>query len=109
RVGMTFGHEFVGEVVETGSSVEKLKVGDKVMVPFNIACGVCVFCKQELCGNCHESNPEATAAGGIYGYSHTAGGYDGGQAEFVRGPCGDADPRLNPDDNGGAKAPPSFE
>lgn len=96
RVGMTFGHEFIGEVVETGSSVEKLKVGDQVLVPFNIACGKCSFCKQELFGNCHESNPEATAVGGIFGYSHTAGGYDGGQAEYVRVPYADVGPMVIP-------------
>lgn len=96
RVGTTFGHEFVGEVVEIGSSVEKLKVGDKVLVPFNISCGKCAFCKQELFGNCHESNPEATAVGGIFGYSHTAGGYNGGQAELVRVPYADVGPTVIP-------------
>ncbi|WP_225975300.1 zinc-dependent alcohol dehydrogenase [Anseongella ginsenosidimutans] len=103
RVGMTFGHEFTGVVVETGSLVEKLKPGDHVLVPFNIACGVCPFCKQELYGNCHESNAEATAVGGIFGYSHTAGGYDGGQAEYVRVPYADVGPvvippEMDPDD-----------
>jgi threonine dehydrogenase-like Zn-dependent dehydrogenase len=97
RVGMTFGHEFVGVVEEIGASVEKLKVGDNVLVPFNIACGQCVFCKQELYGNCHESNPQATAVGGIFGYSHTAGGYDGGQAEYVRVPYADVGPTVIPD------------
>jgi threonine dehydrogenase-like Zn-dependent dehydrogenase len=86
RVGMTFGHEFTGVVEELGEDVEKLKVGDHVLVPFNIACGTCVFCQQGLYGNCHESNPQATAVGGIFGYSHTARGYDGGQAEYVRVP-----------------------
>lgn len=97
RVGMTFGHEFVGTVEEIGSSVQKLKVGDNVLVPFNIACGQCVFCKQELYGNCHESNPQATAVGGIFGYSHTAGGYDGGQAEYVRVPYADVGPTIIPE------------
>ena len=96
RVGMTFGHEFTGIVEEVGSGVQRLKVGDHVMVPFNIACGSCPFCKQELFGNCHESNPEATAVGGIFGYSHTAGGYDGGQAEFVRVPYADVGPTVIP-------------
>ncbi len=96
RVGMTFGHEFTGIVEEVGSGVQKLKVGDHVMVPFNIACGSCPFCKQELFGNCHESNPEATAVGGIFGYSHTAGGYDGGQAEYVRVPFADVGPTVIP-------------
>src|SRR5438045_672989 len=96
RVGMTFGHEFTGVVVEIGSGVQKLKVGDHVLVPFNIACGTCPFCKQELYGNCHESNPEATAAGGFFGYAHTAGGYDGGQAEYVRVPYADVGPVVIP-------------
>ena len=97
RVGMTFGHEFTGVVEQIGSEVQKLKVGDHVMVPFNIACGSCPFCKQELYGNCHESNPEATAVGGIFGYSHTAGGYDGGQAEYVRVPYADVGPTVIPE------------
>ena len=97
RIGSTFGHEFIGEIVEIGSGVKNVKIGDRVMVPFNIACGKCAFCKQELYGNCHESNPEATAVGGIFGYSHTAGGYDGGQAEYVRVPYADVGPVVIPD------------
>ena len=97
RVGMTFGHEFTGVVEEVGSAVQNLKVGDHVLVPFNIACGTCPFCRQELYGNCHESNPEATAVGGIFGYSHTAGGYDGGQAEYVRVPYADVGPVIIPE------------
>src|SRR3954464_323329 len=96
RVGSTFGHEFIGEIVEVGNAVEKVKIGDRVMVPFNIACGKCAFCRQELYGNCHESNPEATAVGGIFGYSHTAGGYDRGHAEYVRGPYADVGPMVIP-------------
>lgn len=97
RTGTTFGHEFIGVVEEIGSSVEKLKVGDHVIVPFNISCGKCAFCRQELYGNCHESNPQATAVGGIFGYSHTAGGYHGGQAEYVRVPYADVGPTVIPD------------
>ncbi|KEO75791.1 zinc-dependent alcohol dehydrogenase [Anditalea andensis] len=97
RVGSTFGHEFIGVVEEVGSDVHKLKVGDNVMVPFNISCGECSFCKQELYGNCHEANPGATAAGGIFGYSHTTGGYDGGQAEYVRVPYANVGPTVIPE------------
>jgi threonine dehydrogenase-like Zn-dependent dehydrogenase len=96
RVGTTFGHEFVGEVVDVGAGVKRLKVGDRVLVPFNIFCGTCFFCRRELFGNCHDTNPEATAVGGIYGYSHTAGGYDGGQAQYVRVPRADVGPTLIP-------------
>jgi threonine dehydrogenase-like Zn-dependent dehydrogenase len=97
RPGMTFGHEFTGVVEQVGPEVGKLKVGDQVLVPFNIACGKCAFCQQELYGNCHESNPEATAVGGIFGYSHTAGGYNGGQAEYVRVPYADVGPTVIPE------------
>ncbi len=97
RVGTTFGHEFIGVVEDIGSSVHNLKVGDNVIVPFNVSCGKCAFCKQELYGNCHESNPQATAVGGIFGYSHTAGGYDGGQAEYVRVPYADVGPTVIPE------------
>ncbi|MDR6905349.1 alcohol dehydrogenase [Agromyces sp. 3263] len=97
RVGHTFGHEFVGEVVEVGSSVERLTAGDRVMVPFNIYCGSCYFCSRGLYSNCHNVNPNATAVGGIYGYSHTCGGYDGAQSEYVRVPFADVGPGLIPD------------
>lgn len=97
RVGTTFGHEFTGVVEEVGSAVHNLKTGDHVLVPFNIACGQCVFCRQGLYGNCHESNPQATAVGGIFGYSHTAGGYNGGQAEYVRVPYADVGPVVIPE------------
>ncbi len=96
RVGTTFGHEFIGVVEDIGTDIKKLKVGDHVIVPFNVACGRCAFCKQGLFGNCHESNPCATAVGAIYGYSHTAGGYDGGQAEYVRVPHADVGPMVIP-------------
>ena len=96
RVGMTFGHEFTGVVEEIRPEVRNLKKSDQVLVPFNIACGKCVFCQQGLFGNCHESNPEATAVGGIFGYSHVAGGYDGGQAEYVRVPYADVGPTVIP-------------
>lgn len=97
RVGMTFGHEFTGIVEEVGSEVTKVKVGDHVLVPFNVACGRCIFCKQGMFGNCHESNPQATAVGGIFGYSHTAGGYNGGQAEYARVPYANVGPTVIPE------------
>jgi S-(hydroxymethyl)glutathione dehydrogenase/alcohol dehydrogenase len=84
-------------VEQLGPEVANLKVGDQVLVPFNIACGQCHFCKQGLFGNCHESNAQATAVGGIFGYSHTAGGFDGGQAEYVRVPYADVGPTVIPD------------
>lgn len=97
RVGMTFGHEFVGVVEEIGPSVQKLKVGDRVMVPFNISCGSCYFCTRGVYSCCHNANPNATAVGAIYGYSHTCGGYDGGQADFVRVPFADVGPSVIPE------------
>ncbi|MFD1048826.1 alcohol dehydrogenase catalytic domain-containing protein, partial [Kibdelosporangium lantanae] len=97
RVGMTFGHEFIGVVEDVGSSVRNLSRGDRVMVPFNIFCGTCWFCARGMYSNCHNVNPNATAVGGIYGYSHTCGGYDGGQAEYVRVPFADVGPTTIPD------------
>jgi threonine dehydrogenase-like Zn-dependent dehydrogenase len=97
RVGHTFGHEFIGVVEQIGPSVQNLQVGDRVMVPFNIYCGTCFFCARGLYSNCHNVNPNATAVGGIYGYSHTTGGYDGGQAEYVRVPFADVGPSIIPD------------
>jgi S-(hydroxymethyl)glutathione dehydrogenase/alcohol dehydrogenase len=97
RVGHTFGHEFIGVVHEVGPSVENLQAGDRVMVPFNVFCGSCYFCARGLYSNCHNVNPNATAVGGIYGYSHTTGGYDGGQAEYVRVPFADVGPSKIPD------------
>jgi len=97
RVGTTVGHEFIGVVERVGPSVERLSPGDRVMVPFNVYCGSCYFCARGLFANCHNVNPNATAIGGIYGYSHTCGGYDGGQAQYVRVPFADVGPSLIPD------------
>jgi threonine dehydrogenase-like Zn-dependent dehydrogenase len=98
RVGTTFGHEFTGVVEQVGPSVEKLRPGDRVVVPFNISCGRCFFCSRQLYGNCENTNPGSSLASGIFGYSHTTGGYDGGQAELVRVPLADVGPMKIPDD-----------
>ena len=92
RVGTTFGHEFIGIVERVGPAVESLAPGDKVLVPFNIACGSCYWCSRSLTASCHNSNPSSTLMCGVYGYSHTAGGYDGGQAELR---LGFTDPTLS--------------
>jgi len=98
RVGSIFGHEFTGIVEEVGPAVQKLKVGDHVLVPFSIACGACFYCQRGLHSNCDNVNPEASAVGGIFGYSHTAGGYNGGQAQYVRVPFADVGPSVIPSD-----------
>ena len=106
RAGDILGHEFMGEVVEVGSAVNNLQVGDRVVVPFPIACGNCWFCQRELFSLCDNSNPNAPLAelffgespSGIYGYSHIMGGYAGGQAEYVRVPFADVGPLKVPDD-----------
>ncbi|HEY3821408.1 MAG TPA: zinc-dependent alcohol dehydrogenase [Polyangiaceae bacterium] len=98
RVGCVMGHEFAGVVEELGSSVESLSRGDRVVVPFNISCGTCFYCIRGLSANCENTNPNASVASGIFGYSHTTGGYDGGQAEYVRVPFADVGPMKIPDD-----------
>jgi len=105
RKGDILGHEFMGEVVELGSDVKNLKIGDRVVVPFPIACGNCFFCEKELYSLCENSNPNAWmaeklyghAACGIYGYSHLTGGYAGGQAEYARVPFADVGPLKVPE------------
>src|SRR5262245_62901609 len=92
--GDVLGHEFMGEVVELGSGVRSLRRGDRVVVPFAIACGACFFCREGLTSLCDNSNPNAEmaealygfSAAGLFGYSHLYGGYPGGQAEHVRVP-----------------------
>jgi threonine dehydrogenase-like Zn-dependent dehydrogenase len=98
RVGTTFGHEFTGVVEEVGADVRNVQPGDRVAVPFNISCGMCYYCEQELYALCENSNPNSEVACGVFGYSHTTGGYDGGQAEYVRVPFGDVGPMKIPDD-----------
>lgn len=98
--GDVLGHEFMGEIVETGSEVTRLQKGDRVVVPFTISCGHCHFCNRELYSLCDNSNPNAEMAkeqlghaiSGLYGYSHMMGGFSGGQAEYVRVPYGDVGP-----------------
>jgi threonine dehydrogenase-like Zn-dependent dehydrogenase len=100
RSGDILGHEFMGEVVDVGSEQKKLKVGDRVVVPFTISCGHCFFCKRQLFSLCDNSNPNAWIAeemygsspAGLYGYSHMLGGYAGGQAEYARVPLADSGP-----------------
>jgi threonine dehydrogenase-like Zn-dependent dehydrogenase len=98
RVGTTFGHEFTGVVEEIGSGVLDRVPGDRVVVPFNISCGACFYCRRGLSGDCEASNPSNDLASGVFGYSHTTGGYDGGQAEYVRVPFADVGPMVIPDD-----------
>jgi threonine dehydrogenase-like Zn-dependent dehydrogenase len=103
--GDVLGHEFMGEVVEVGPEVRKLKKGDRVVVPFDIACGNCFFCRKEQWSLCDNSNPNAAlleklyeyAGGGLFGYSHLYGGYSGGQAEYVRVPFADVGPLVIPE------------
>jgi threonine dehydrogenase-like Zn-dependent dehydrogenase len=98
RVGCTFGHEFAGVVEELGASVESLRRGDRIVVPFNIACGTCFFCQRGLTSACENTNPCSSLTGGCFGYSHTTGGYEGGQAELVRVPFADVGPMKIPED-----------
>lgn len=103
--GDVLGHEFMGEVVEVGKGVNNLAVGDRVVVPFPIACGHCSQCERDLFSLCENSNPNAWMAEklwgyspcGIFGYSHLLGGFAGGQAEYVRVPFADVGPMKVPD------------
>lgn len=103
---MVLGHEFMGIVEEVGPNVQNLRIGDRVVVPFPIACGHCFFCQHHLPGHCEESNPEnygpeggilTEKGGALFGYTDLYGGYDGGQAQYVRVPYGDYGPRKVPD------------
>lgn len=105
QTGDVLGHEFMGEVVEVGPGNTSLRVGDRVVVPFTIACGHCFFCKSQLWSLCDNSNPNAWMAeklygysgSGLFGYSHLTGGYAGGQAQFARVPFADVGPLKIPD------------
>jgi len=104
--GDIMGHEFMGEVMEVGKAVNNLKVGDRVVVPFPIACGHCNACKNQAYSLCENSNPNAWmtekmwghSPSGIFGYSHLLGGYAGGQAEYARVPFADVGPLKVPSD-----------
>jgi threonine dehydrogenase-like Zn-dependent dehydrogenase len=103
--GDILGHEPMGEVVEVGSEVKKLKPGDRVVVPFTISCGSCWYCQRSLFSLCDNSNPNAPMArkamgqspAGLFGYSHMLGGYPGGQAEYLRVPFANVGPIKIPD------------
>jgi threonine dehydrogenase-like Zn-dependent dehydrogenase len=105
EAGDILGHEFMGEVVETGREVNNLKRGDKVVVPFTIACGHCFYCKRGLWSACDNTNPNAWmmeklygySGSGLFGYSHLMGGYAGGQAQYVRVPFANVGPLQIPD------------
>jgi threonine dehydrogenase-like Zn-dependent dehydrogenase len=105
RKGDVLGHENLGEVVEVGPANKKLKVGDRVVVPFTIACGECFFCKNGFFSGCERTNPDhdkasllwGNAPAGLFGYSHLCGGYAGGQAEYLRVPYADVGPMKVPD------------
>jgi len=105
QAGDILGHEFMGEVVEVGHANRKLAVGDRVVVPFTIACGHCFFCERRLWSLCDNSNPNAWMAeklygfsgSGLFGYSHMMGGYAGGQAQYVRVPFADVGPIKVPE------------
>jgi len=102
--GDVLGHEFMGEVVEVGPDVKNLRVGDRVVVPFPIACGNCRSCREQNYSLCENSNPNAWMAeklwghspAGLFGYSHLLGGFAGGQAEYVRVPFADVGPLKVP-------------
>ncbi|HEV7136049.1 MAG TPA: alcohol dehydrogenase catalytic domain-containing protein, partial [Steroidobacteraceae bacterium] len=105
KPGDILGHEFMGQVVEIGPEVRRVKVGDRVTVPFPIACGRCYFCRQQMFSLCDNTNPHAGAVeklwgyspAGIFGYSQLLGGYAGGQAEYVRVPFADVGMLQIPD------------
>lgn len=97
QAGDVIGHEPMGVVVEVGRDVKRVKAGDRVVIPFTIACGQCWFCERQLFSLCDTSNPNADMArqamgqspAALFGYSHMLGGFAGGQAEYLRVPFGD--------------------
>jgi threonine dehydrogenase-like Zn-dependent dehydrogenase len=97
RVGHTFGHEFVGIVEEVGRTWRTSRWAIACSCRSTSSAASAISAARACFSNCHNVNPNATAVGGIYGYSHTTGGYDGGQAEYVRVPCADVGPMIIPD------------
>ncbi|WP_315967908.1 glutathione-independent formaldehyde dehydrogenase, partial [Planotetraspora sp. A-T 1434] len=97
ETGRVLGHENLGEVVEVGEAVDRVRVGDLVCIPFNISCGFCANCEKGLTAYCLTTNPEPGMAGAAYGFADM-GPYNGGQAEFLRVPYGDFNCLVLPDD-----------
>src|SRR4051812_24602791 len=103
--GDILGHENMGKVIEVGSDVTNLRIGERVVVPFTISCGQCWFCQKGLFSCCDQTNPNAEIAikamghspAGLFGFSHMLGGYSGGQAEYLRVPMADVGPIKIPD------------
>ena len=114
KSGDILGHEFMGEVVDVGPAVKNLKKGDRVIVPFAIACGGCFYCKKQLWSLCDNSNPNAwmleklygDSGAGLFGYSHLYGGYAGGQAQYARVPFADTGPFKVPEGLSDEQPPP---
>ncbi|MFA5038323.1 MAG: zinc-dependent alcohol dehydrogenase [Candidatus Omnitrophota bacterium] len=101
--GQTLGHEFMGIVKDTGIDVTEVKIGDRVVIPFNISCGKCWYCRHQLWSQCDRSNPKGLG-GGAFGYTQSLGGYDGGQAEYVRVPFANTECLRVPDNVSDEKA-----
>lgn len=96
KPGQILGHEFTGTIEKAGDRVTEVKEGDRVVIPFNVCCGKCWFCRHNMWSQCDRSNPNGEI-GGVFGYGQMMGGYEGGQAEYVRVPFGNTGPQKIPD------------